>query len=431
MIFSIEIFCAFVAQVDVKLNNYQLTRYFNVRKRKNDSGYDMDNLKANLKRHCQRSESVVKLHSLEFLNQEDCGLVYFSPLGNFAYLPPELLQNILNFTPCLLINAATEYLPLSTRLYILSKFYVKNITVEHCAKGWGSLFYAIYEKLNGKERLGFMDSIFSMDANSLWHLLTLVLGGIPGAFPNCEIKVRRLIRGFFLETCRHSNVNEVAFWMSAVTRTQKTASSRARLLFLLYGPVSSPGTEEESIDWRILVDSAVTTYAESMEYLRPLSDALYFLASSKYLPENLAELTWNETEMFNVIEELTTSPEPWSFDNFAGLILHRPCLIPLTFVPRVMNGFVNEAGQLFNTMKTLLYRWGLNGPRYLGKYITYAMQALPPLERYFFVAAVHRAFSNQLQDHLAVIPAAQDAFGEEIKSARSNASLIRLIERFV
>lgn len=69
MIFSIEIFCAFVAQVDVKLNNYQLTRYFNVRKRKNDSGYDMDNLKANLKRHCQRGESVVKLHSLEFLNQ--------------------------------------------------------------------------------------------------------------------------------------------------------------------------------------------------------------------------------------------------------------------------------------------------------------------------------------------------------------------------
>ena len=62
----------------------------------------------------------------------------------------------------------------------------------------------------------------------------------------------------------------------------------------------------ESIDWRILVDSAVTTYAESMEYLRPLSDALYFLASSKYLPENLAELTWNETEMFNVIEELTS-----------------------------------------------------------------------------------------------------------------------------
>uniref|UniRef100_A0A0N5AYC3 FBXO47 ARM repeats region domain-containing protein n=1 Tax=Syphacia muris TaxID=451379 RepID=A0A0N5AYC3_9BILA len=165
-------------------------------------------------------------------------------------------------------------------------------------------------------------------------------------------KVRRMIRGFFLETCRSSNVNEVAFWISAIIRTQKSSAGRARLLFLLYGPLKNVG--EGKLNEVDFSKRSISTYAESIGYLKPLSDALYFLASSKFLPESHKELNWTETEMFNVIEELTTSPEPWCFDNFASLILHRPCLIPLTFVPRVMNGFVDEAGQLFNTMKTVI-----------------------------------------------------------------------------
>ena len=62
----------------------------------------------------------------------------------------------------------------------------------------------------------------------------------------------------------------------------------------------------EIIDWRVLVDLAISTHLESVGVLKPISDALYFLASSKFLPAEVKKLAWNETEMFNIIEEVTS-----------------------------------------------------------------------------------------------------------------------------
>ncbi|KIH52649.1 hypothetical protein ANCDUO_17248 [Ancylostoma duodenale] len=59
--------------------------------------------------------------------------------------------------------------------------------------------------------------------------------------------------------------------------------------------------------------------------------------------------SWSQHDVFNVIEELSTTPEPWSFENFVSLLLFRPALIPISLTARLEHNYADEACLMFNT----------------------------------------------------------------------------------
>ncbi|KJH39662.1 hypothetical protein DICVIV_14456, partial [Dictyocaulus viviparus] len=130
----------------------------------------------------------------------------------------------------------------------------------------------------------------------------------------------------------------------------KLPVDQSKLLMVLFGPTTTI-LGETVIDWRLLCENVIVSRDLADVLLKPLSDVLYLLLKTiNWDDENYC---WSQHDVFNVIEELSTTPEPWSFDNFVCLLLHRPSLIPISLIARMNHNYADEACLMFNSFMTV------------------------------------------------------------------------------
>ncbi|KHN83050.1 F-box only protein 47 [Toxocara canis] len=223
----------------------------------------------------------------------------------------------------------------SDRIEYFNVFHVKNRG--RCdSAGWGRCMLTFAERWDFNECARLMRSLLAAAENKLYQAMCEVLEGEGGQHPVSEMQVRRGFRELFLEH-RYPDVRDSSFWMSAVLRTQFSASRQVKLMYVLFGPTKINDLLEEVVDWRGLCEQPISTSQNSRERLGPLSDAFFRLLQTKSI--GASEFIYTETDVFNLLEEITTYPEPWLFDNFVALLLNRPALIPIAFVFRVVHGY--------------------------------------------------------------------------------------------
>jgi len=90
--------------------------------------------------------------------------------------------------------------------------------------------------------------------------------------------------------------------------------------------------------------------------VKPLSDALTALYNTINEPE-LGHFSWTETEVFAMMEEVTTFPDPWAMDNFAAVLIHNPVLIPTSLIYRCSQHYMQETGNFVFAILTMVFRW--------------------------------------------------------------------------
>ncbi|KAK6054306.1 hypothetical protein COOONC_08191, partial [Cooperia oncophora] len=128
------------------------------------------------------------------------------------------------------------------------------------------------------------------------------------------------------------------------------------------------------VDWQLFCEHIIAPFDVTEIVVKPLSDVLHILLKTKLLDSE--EYLWSQHDVFNVIEELTTSPEPWSFDNFVSLLLHRTALIPVSLVARMNHNYSDEACLMFLCFMTTSYRWNMNVYEVIHQPILQTMRAL-------------------------------------------------------
>ncbi|VDM47839.1 unnamed protein product [Toxocara canis] len=278
------------------------------------------------------------------------------------------------------------------------------------------------ERWDFNECARLMRSLLATAENELYQAMCEVLEGEGGQHPISKMQfslfsgesgvhfcesLQEVMRGFrelFLEH-RYPDVRDSSFWMSAVLRTQFSASRQVKLMYVLFGPTKINDLLEEVVDWRGLCEQPISTSQNSRERLGPLSDAFFRLLQTKSI--GASEFIYTETDVFNLLEEITTYPEPWLFDNFVALLLNRPALIPIAFVFRVVHGYQEEAvaSCLYNLYSPvwyvfwspqanyfqLLYRWHEPIVTYLAHPLRYTMRALSRMQRVVLLRSMLRA----------------------------------------
>ncbi|VDM43230.1 unnamed protein product [Toxocara canis] len=311
--------------------------------------------------------------------------------------------------------------------YAWGKF-LKSITITESVFDrieYFNIFYAKFaEQWDFDECARLMRSLLATTENGLYRTMCEVLGGEGGQHPVSEMKVRRGLRELFLEH-QYSDARDLSFWLSAILRTQFQVCCQARLMYVLFGPTKINDVSEEVIDWRGPCEVPISTYHNSKQRLGPLSDAFLRLLQTKYI--GVSEFAYAEADVFNLLEEITTYPEPWSFDNFAALLLNRPGLIPVALVFRVVCGYHEEAGEVFSVMKSLLHRWHVSLVSYLEHPMRCTMRTLSPLQRVALLRSILKAVRDAILQTLDIFPDQRNEFIQEVRAADAAGPLLTIL----
>ncbi|EGT55140.1 hypothetical protein CAEBREN_31986 [Caenorhabditis brenneri] len=127
------------------------------------------------------------------------------------------------------------------------------------------------------------------------------------------------------------------------------------IFYLLYSPTIIH-ENEEVIHWHRLSLVSVMNSEDASE-LKPFARAIYGLLLCRKM-HSLSP--WTKNTIFNLMEEVTTYPNPWSMNTFVSLHVLEPELVPIGVVARMNRNHEDEAGDMICTMKMLLHRWNMD-----------------------------------------------------------------------
>ncbi|KAK5981184.1 hypothetical protein GCK32_005451 [Trichostrongylus colubriformis] len=293
-----------------------------------------------------------------------------------------------------LLKSVSVCFPTSKRISLLMSFCDRALAYDGIDKcGVGRVIHTMCSKWAFSECEKVLQAVLQRDNGRLQDLLKQFSSSEPESLPKIEMELRETVHALLLSgrNARYDGADtEYIFWVSAVLRTVKEPVTQSRLLMVLYGPLRKIGNEKV-IDWRLFCEHIIAPFALTEALLKPLSDVLHLLLNTKQL--DAEKYLWSQHDVFNVIEELTTSPEPWSFDNFVSLLLHRTALIPVSLVARMNHNYSDEACLMFLSFIVTSYRWNMNVCEVIQQPLLQTMRSLTR-ER-------GREFYNSICDHYA------------------------------
>ncbi|KAJ1353495.1 hypothetical protein KIN20_010133 [Parelaphostrongylus tenuis] len=199
-------------------------------------------------------------------------------------------------------------------------------------------------------------------------------------------------------------------------------NSQSKLLMILFGPTTTV-SNETVIDWRLFCDNVIASQQLAKAIVKPLSDVLYLLMTTQNFYDK--RYRWSQYDVFNVLEELSTIPEPWSFDNFVYLLLYRPQLIPISLVARMNHSYIEEACLMFNSFMTISYRWNMNLDEVVRQPLMQTMRALSKDRGRHFYNNICDSYAKQLKDLSALGEEGAEDLAVLIASHASLGSLIQ------
>uniref|UniRef100_A0A1I8BX15 CCR4-NOT transcription complex subunit 11 n=1 Tax=Meloidogyne hapla TaxID=6305 RepID=A0A1I8BX15_MELHA len=190
-----------------------------------------------------------------------------------------------------------------------------------------------------------------------------------------ELALRRLILALFLNDCSFSTndnsfniIQQTGFRLSAILHLFGLDNEhKFRLVLLLAAPISTRINQEndgvniqpiEFVNYQRIVADPIFDRQSAKIYLGELPQLVEQLLFTKTL--DIKELRWNDLELFNFLELLTTYPEPWVLRNFASLLVLAPGLAKIAITIRALHGDPAEAGNtLFSCIEASILL-GLN-----------------------------------------------------------------------
>uniref|UniRef100_A0A1I7U602 F-box domain-containing protein n=1 Tax=Caenorhabditis tropicalis TaxID=1561998 RepID=A0A1I7U602_9PELO len=173
-----------------------------------------------------------------------------------------------------------------------------------------------------------------------------------------EMELRKRITSLFLNNGSMDPAYGLnKFFLSCLMKILKEIDAvlPTSIFFLLFAPTTLH-ENDEVIHWHRLSEISVMTSEEARQ-LRPLARALYGLLQCRKLS---IECPWSKNTVFNLMEEITTYPTPWSMNTFVSLHILEPDLVPIGVIARMNRSHEEEAGDIICTMKMLLHRWSMD-----------------------------------------------------------------------
>ncbi|CAG9535786.1 unnamed protein product [Cercopithifilaria johnstoni] len=301
-----------------------------------------------------------------------------------------------------LLKMCTVFWPARRRRTFMNHFYLK--------------FCANWDRQACSE---FLDSIIRFTDSA--RLLIAVMSGKVGKHHQLEMEVRRRFHGFFIDQLAQSE-SEQGFWLSALLRTQKSIAEQGRLFMLLFGPVKY-FRGEERIDW-YLMSETIFTRNQCAQIIKPLSSNLYCLSKTTELK---SKFSWSDSEIFTLIEEITSAPQVWLFHNFASLLLLQPKLIRTALYYRIFYGQCKEAAHMLHAMKTVYYRWGCGIVESLLAPLLETFKSLSNAQRRHFLAEIILTQSHLLDGYLRRFPFDRMQFLDELTASSAILPLLSIL----
>lgn len=220
-------------------------------------------------------------------------------------------------------------------------------------QGWGSLFMAVMRNWDTYE-MGKVYTEIMGHSNSLAFLRDTFLSSVPGNLPEIEYRLRVFHRSVFLDQSFY-HPEDGPFWLSRIL-AGLSLEQKGKLIGLLATETKKKGDGTFVVDWRSLCDVAVTSHANAF---RRLKLHLQILNMLSWKDGRTGRGHWTNMDIFMLVEEITTFPEPWAMDNFAALLLMVPNVAKPVLVSRIASGHIQETAAIFTAIKNLVYRWDL------------------------------------------------------------------------
>uniref|UniRef100_A0A1I7W3A9 F-box domain-containing protein n=1 Tax=Loa loa TaxID=7209 RepID=A0A1I7W3A9_LOALO len=301
----------------------------------------------------------------------------------------------------------------------LAKFFSKNRNVGNWS-GWGRCFMAFCKGWTHSECVELFRTV--MRFTGLNGILNRAMSRKVKNYPHLEMEVRARLRGFFLSHCE-KNEECYGFWNSIILRTQKTIAQQGQLFMILFGPLTLDEDNCEVIDWELLSNTTIEDRRLCEEIIDPMSFSIHCMVTN----ENLRGFAWSDYHIFNLIEEITTAPHPWTLDNFAALLALRPKLIHIALHARIIHGHEEEAAHLFHAINSVLHQWGIFSSSAVTGVLLKTFRALSDIRRRLFLSSFLRTESELLSDALMNEPFDRDYFYMELAVGRAVSPLVTLM----
>ncbi|ELU05123.1 hypothetical protein CAPTEDRAFT_214625 [Capitella teleta] len=154
-----------------------------------------------------------------------------------------------------------------------------------------------------------------------------LLNAKPGAYSDLELRTRLFFRRVFIG--QHERGADRAFWLHLILKAFPMVH-QARVLFLLFGPISS-----DKIQWYEMSERTPVSKEEALLCFSDLANAFRVL--------HCYSKDWTEDTIISVIDEVTSGPDDWLSENMAHLLfLCGDRITTKVLCSKAINGRVNE-----------------------------------------------------------------------------------------
>ncbi|KAM3718143.1 F-box only protein [Dirofilaria immitis] len=336
-----------------------------------------------------------------------------------------MMESIVDLDPFyawgMLLKASTIIMDSRSRRSFLASFYCKNENIINWP-GWGRCFMAFCEKWDFHECEALMHMVLCF--TELNQLLCEVLPEEVGEYPSLEMEIRVRLRGLFLSHPAKDE-RDYGFWVSTILRTQETTKLQGKLFMIIFGPLKFIEIGRQIIDWEVLCNGSIILEHLCAKLLGPLALGFHHLMSIS----SLGYYAWTNDQLFILMEEISTIPYVWTFDNFAALLALRPQIFHIALFTRLSKGRMNEAAYIFHAVKIVLHRWGIFVSAAISDVMLKIFRALPAINRRLFLSSLLKTESHQLSGLLLATPFDASSFHAELSSAHSISALMALLAR--
>jgi len=269
------------------------------------------------------------------INAEESSLVprHFASIGHL-------------FKVCCIFKSNEDTIEQVIRFYTRTR---NNLTTTY---GWESMFTEVFKDDDRQKFFYFMKHFVQIDLVRMSNdvLTSDVRQGAE------ELKLRKLIYDCFLGTIPIQSTN-FRFRLAALLSLLSPYEMEHRLIMILGAPIATDENGVEiGIDYLSAVTVAITGEAMVKQVLGDMPEIMEQILMSNQLL--IPELRWHEIHVFNLLETLTTYPEPWVLPNFAAFLLASPRLARLAIFTRAIYGTLVEAGHTLFSCVEMAVRIG-------------------------------------------------------------------------
>ncbi|KAM3861122.1 F-box only protein 47-like [Diretmus argenteus] len=304
----------------------------------------------------------------------DTGIKHYTALGLLfkrctLLLPTEdrlkLISSMFSQIPCFKLEECTAAGCLG--------FYGYGVFLKTMISGWGEVeWHRVFN--------------FLCSFTNLLPKIKMAVTGTPGVSCFLELQLRLFCRQVLLDSW---SCKDTLFWLTRILKPWPMVL-QARLLFILYGPLSPDGT----LAWQGIVEREMSRSA--LWHLARVIDLLY---------RNLDLTDWTTDTVQTILEELIVFPEVWHMENVARLLLLCGNTVCYSFLEnKAHNGQLRQVSRLIVHIILVCEKDG-DCMNWVVKMVHQVCQGFNTSERFAFIQSLEDMFCTVTMEVIEFVTA--------------------------